>query len=119
MPCTRGKKCINEKCYDTQSDTGKTNYSILKLYNNIIFMKEHLYNLVYSIIAACCSTTGTSNPVSQDCKGLCTSNVLSKVHSNASLPNALANQDRFLDKCENHKAVIQKCTGGAQPLKGK
>ena len=83
-------------------------------------MKEHLYNLVYSIIAACCSTTGTSNPVSGDCSGLCRSNVQQKnVPSNAYLPNALANQDRFLDKCENHKAVIQKCTGGAQPLKGK
>ena len=81
-------------------------------------MKEHFYSLVYSIIDACC-TNGTSNPVSGDCSGLCRSNVLSKVPSNASLPNALANQDRFLDKCENHKAVIQKCTGGAQPLKGK
>lgn len=119
MPCTLGKKCINEKCYDTQSDTGKTNYSILKLYCLLhIFMKEHLYSLVYSIIDACCAN-GTSTPVSQDCQGLCRSNVLSnvlsKVHSNASLPN----QDRFLDKCENHKAVIQKCTGGAQPLQGK
>ena len=118
MQCPPGKKCINEKCYDTQSYTGKTNYSILKRHH-LIFMKEHLYSLVYSIIDACC-TTGTSNPVSQDCKGLCTSNVQQKnVHSNVSLPNALANQDRFLDKCENYKAVIEKCTGGAQPIKGK